>query len=97
MCHDGDIADVACANDTRAMTSYARVMHTTEEKEQVMKRIAVIVAIVLGVAATPTVVTASTSAPAKSDIYAHAKNWNSRVGPLYGPVQTESSYGFISK
>ena len=97
MCHDRDIADVACANDTRAMTSYARFMHSTEEKEQVMKRIAVIVAIVLGVAATPTVVTASTSAPSKSDIYAHAKNWNSRVGPLYGPVQTESSYGFISK
>jgi hypothetical protein len=47
-----------------------------------MKRIAVIVAIVLGVAATPAVVTASTSTPAKSDIYAHAKNWNSRVGPL---------------
>ena len=62
-----------------------------------MKRIAVIVAIVLGVAATPAVVTASTSAPAKSDIYANAKNWPSRVGPLYGPVATESSYGFISK
>ena len=62
-----------------------------------MKRIAVIVAIVLGVAATPAVVTASTSASAKSGTYAHAKNWNSRVGPLYGPVETESSFGFISK
>ena len=62
-----------------------------------MKRIAVIVAIVLGVAATPAVVTASTSGAAKSDPYAHAKNWNSRVGPLYGPVRTESSFGFLSK
>ena len=62
-----------------------------------MKRIAVIVAIVLGVAATPAVVTASTSAPAKADIYTQAKNWNSRVGPLYGPVETESSFGFIAK
>ena len=72
-------------------------MNTTQGKGQVMKRIAVIVAIVLGVAATPAVVTASTSAPAKADIYTHAKNWNSRVGPLYGPVETESSFGFIAK
>lgn len=62
-----------------------------------MKRIAVIVAIVLGVAATPAVVTASTSGAAKSGTYAYAKNWNSGVGPLYGPVRTESHFGFISK
>jgi hypothetical protein len=62
-----------------------------------MKRTAIIVAIVLGVAATPTVVTASTSGAAKSDKYAYAKNRSSRIGPLYGPVRTESSFGFISK
>ena len=62
-----------------------------------MKRTAVIVAIVLGVAATPAVVTASTSGAAKSDPYLHAKNWSSQLGPLYGPVRTESSYGFLSK
>ena len=72
-------------------------MQMAEGKEQVMKRIAVIVAIVLGVAATPTVVTASTSGAAKSDPYAGATNWSSRLGPLYGPVQTSSSYGFIPK
>ena len=62
-----------------------------------MKRIAVIVAIVLGVAATPAVVTASTSGAAKYDPYADAKNWNSRLGPLYGPVRTETSFGFLPK
>ena len=62
-----------------------------------MKRIAVIVAIVLGVAATPAVVTASTSGAAKPSTYAHAKSVKSPLGPLYGPVRTESSFGFISK
>jgi hypothetical protein len=62
-----------------------------------MRRTAVIVAIVLGVAATPAVVTASTSGAAKSDPYAHAKTWSSGVGPLFGPVRTESSYGFLTK
>jgi hypothetical protein len=62
-----------------------------------MKRIAVIAAIVLGLAAMPAVVTASTSTPAESGTYTYAKTWNSPLGPLYGPVATESSYGFISK
>lgn len=63
-----------------------------------MKRIAVIIGIVIGVVATPTMVAASGSPRSNADKYDLAHTWNTPLGQLYGPVKVgPSSYGFISK
>ena len=62
-----------------------------------MKRIAVLVGVVVAVAATPTVVTASESNKGAGK-YDLSRNWNSRLGQLYGPVQVgPSSYGYLTR
>jgi hypothetical protein len=79
-------------------------MHTAQGREQLMRRIAVIVGIVIGIVAWPAVVAASgTSGQSPSnastaDKYARAQTWNSSLGQLYGPVKAgPASYGFIPK
>ncbi len=64
-----------------------------------MKRIAVVIGVVIGIAATPTMVAASgSSQSANADRYKLARTWNSQFGQLYGPVKvTPSSYGFLTK
>lgn len=66
-----------------------------------MRRIAVIIGIVIGVVATPTMVAASGSnsqSRSNADKYDLAHTWNTPLGQLYGPVKVgPSSYGFISK
>jgi hypothetical protein len=59
-----------------------------------MKRIAV----VIGIAATPAVVTADSSSQSKRDRYELARTWNAPQSELYGPVEVApATYGFYSK
>jgi hypothetical protein len=99
VCHDGDIGNVAGANDTRATASYARIMEIVERRRHRMKRIAVFIGIVIGIAATPTVVAAGDSnGQSHRDPYEHARNWNTQRGQLYGPIEVApSTYGFYGK
>lgn len=64
-----------------------------------MKRIAVVIGIVIGIAATPTVVAAGDSSrPSQPDRYQHARDWGTPLGQVYGPVQVgPSQYGYYSK
>ncbi len=64
-----------------------------------MKRIAVVIGIVIGIAATPTVVLAGDSnGQSKRDPYEHARNWNTQRGQLYGPIEVApATYGFYGK
>lgn len=64
-----------------------------------MKRIAVIIAVVVGVAATPTFVAASDGSQSRNaGKYDLAGNRNTRLGAVYGPVQTgPASYAYIAK
>jgi hypothetical protein len=64
-----------------------------------MKRIALVIGIVIGIAATPTVVAASDSnRQLQRDRYEHARDLGSPLGQLSGPVQVgPSEYGFYSK
>ena len=58
-----------------------------------MKRIAVVIGIVVGIAATPTVVAAGDSnGQSKRDPYEHARDWNTQQGQLYGPIEVAPSY-----
>ena len=65
-----------------------------------MKRIVVVIGIVIGIAATPTVVTASDSNGQSQRInpYEHSRTWNTSHGERYGPVKVApATYGFIGK
>lgn len=64
-----------------------------------MRRIALVVGIVIGIAATPTVVAASDSnRQSQRDPYEHARNWNTQRGQLYGPIEVApATYGFYGK
>jgi hypothetical protein len=98
VCHDGDIGNVADANDRRAIASYVRAMQIEDEGRHLMKRIAVVIGIVIGIAATPAVVTADSSDQSKRDRYELARTWNTPQGELYGPVEVApATYGFYSK
>jgi hypothetical protein len=102
VCHAGDTGNVACANDRRAIASYARTMQFMDGRRHLMKRIAVVIGIVIGIAATPTVVTASDSngqSQNRIDPYEHSRMWDTQRGQVYGPVQAgpSTTYGFIGK
>ena len=64
-----------------------------------MKRIALVIGIVIGIAATPTVVAAGDSnRPSQRDRYEHARDLGTPLGQAYGPVQVgPSQYGYYSK
>jgi hypothetical protein len=75
-------------------------MQFMDGRRHLMKRIAVVIGIVIGIAATPTVVTASDNGQSQSrnDPYEHARMWDTQRGQVYGPVQAgPSTYGFIGK
>jgi hypothetical protein len=100
VCHDDDTGNVACANDKRAIASYARTMQFMDGRRHLMKRIAVVIGIVIGIAATPTVVTAgeSNGQSQNRNPYEHSRMWDTQRGQVYGPVQAgPSTYGFIGK
>ena len=57
-----------------------------------MKRLALILGLVIGVAATPTVVAASSGSQSSNvDRYRLAHTWKSQFGELYGPVKVAPS------
>jgi hypothetical protein len=63
-----------------------------------MKRIALVIGIVIGIAATPAVVAADSSRQPQGDRYEHARDWGTPLGQVYGPVQVgPSQYGYYSK
>ena len=63
-----------------------------------MKRIAVVIGIVVGIAATPAVVAADSSRQPQRDPYEHAHDWNTQRGQLYGPIEVApTTYGFYGK
>jgi hypothetical protein len=68
-------------------------------RRHLMKRIAVVIGIVMGIAATPTVVAAGDSnRQPQRDRYEHARDWGTPLGQVYGPVQVgPSQYGYYSK
>jgi hypothetical protein len=73
-------------------------MQSADKRGHIMKRIAVVIGIVLGIAATPTVVTASNSDSQGSGKYDLSRTWNTQLGQLYGPVKVgPSSYGYLTK
>lgn len=97
MCRDGDIGNVAGANDKGAIASYGRVMEIVDGRRHLMKRIAVVIGIVIGIAATPAVVTADSRSQSKRDRYELARTWNTPQSELYGPVEVApATYGFYS-
>ena len=98
MRHAGDVGNVAGANDQRAIASYVRTMHIVDGTRHLMKRIAVVIGIIIGIAATPAVVTADSNGQSKRDRYEIARTWNTPQGELYGPVEVApATYGFYSK
>lgn len=63
-----------------------------------MKRIAIVIGIVIGIAATPAVVSADSSRQPQRDRYEIARDWGTPLGPAYGPVEVApSTYGFLGK
>lgn len=63
-----------------------------------MKRIAVVIGIVIGIAATPAIVSADSNGQQQRDRYEHARDWGTPLGQVYGPVQVgPSQYGYYSK
>jgi xanthine/uracil permease len=73
-------------------------MQIVDRRRHLMKRIAVVIGIVIGIAATPAVVTADSSDESKSDRYELARMWKTQHGELYGPVEVApATYGFYSK
>lgn len=67
-----------------------------------MKRIVIAAAIVIGIAAAPTVLAADAgSGQGKDNPYADAHLVDSPLGTLYGPVHagppSSSSYGYVSR
>jgi hypothetical protein len=74
-------------------------MEIVTKRRHLMKRIALVVGIVIGIAATPTVVAAGDgNRQSQRDRYEHARDLGSPLGQLYGPVQVgPSEYGFYSK
>jgi hypothetical protein len=63
-----------------------------------MKRIAVVIGIVIGVAATPAVVAADSNRQPQRDRYELSRDWDSPLGPAYGPIEVApSTYGFYGK
>jgi hypothetical protein len=74
-------------------------MEIVDRRRHLMKRIAVVIGIVIGIAATPTVVAASDSnGQSKREPYEHARDWNTQTGELYGPIEVApSTYGFYGK
>jgi hypothetical protein len=98
VCHDSDIGKVAGANDKRAIAFYVRTMHLVDGRRHLMKRIAAVIGIVIGIAATPALVSADSSSQSKRDRYELAREWNTPQGELYGPVEVApATYGYYSK
>jgi hypothetical protein len=63
-----------------------------------MKRIVVVIGIVIGIAATPAIVSADSNGQPQRDRYEHARDWGTPLGQVYGPVQVgPSQYGYYSK
>jgi hypothetical protein len=74
-------------------------MEIVDRRRHLMKRIAVVIGMVIGIAATPTVVAAGdSSGQSKRDPYEHAHTWNTQRGQLYGPIEVApATYGFYGK
>jgi hypothetical protein len=62
LCNDGDIRNVARANDTATRAAYCRVMTDRTRKGNTMKRIATIAGIITAFAVVPSVAAAGNSA-----------------------------------
>jgi hypothetical protein len=74
-------------------------MQIVDRRRHLMKRIAVVIGIVIGIAATPTVVAAGDSnGQSQRDPYEHVLTWNTQRGQLYGPIEVApATYGFYGK
>jgi hypothetical protein len=74
-------------------------MEIVDRRRHPVKRIAIVIGIVIGIAATPTVVAAGdTSRQPQRAPYEHARDWNTQHGQLYGPIEVApSTYGFYGK
>jgi hypothetical protein len=73
-------------------------MEIVDGRRHHMKRIAVVTGIVIGIAATPAVVTADSNSLPEGERYEHARTWNTSHGERYGPVKVApATYGFIGK
>jgi hypothetical protein len=74
-------------------------MEIVDRRRHLMKRIAIVIGIVVGIAATPTVVAAGDSnGQPQRNPYEHARNWNTQRGQLYGPIEVApATYGFYGK
>jgi hypothetical protein len=74
-------------------------MEIVERRRHLMKRIAIVIGIVIGIAATPTVVAAGDSnGQSQRNPYEHARDWNTERGQLYGPIEVApATYGFYGK
>jgi hypothetical protein len=84
----------------RTIASYARAMQILEGRRHLMKRIAIVIGIVIGIAATSAASDSNGQSQRRgiSDRYELARSWNTPHGELYGPVQVApSTFGFYSK
>jgi hypothetical protein len=73
-------------------------MEIVDGRRRLMKRIAVVIGVVIGIAATPAVVAADSSRQPHSDRYEIARDWGTPFDPAYGPVQVApATYGFYGK
>jgi hypothetical protein len=66
-----------------------------------MKRIAIVAVLVAGVVGAPAVVAADSGGGGADGPYAQARNVDSQLGALYGPVRagdsSSTSYGYLGK
>jgi hypothetical protein len=92
------------ARDGRKTKEEKIVNISTRTQRRHVRRVAVplLAALVIAIAATPTVVAAGDSNGQSqsgiSDPYKRAHTWNTPHGQVYGPVQAgPSTYGFIGK
>jgi hypothetical protein len=73
-------------------------MEIVDGRRHLMKRIALVIGVVIGIAATPAVVAADSSRQPHSERFQLSRDWGTPLGPAYGPVQVApSQYGFYSK
>jgi hypothetical protein len=68
------------ANDKRAIASLVRTKEIVDGRRHLMKRIAVVIGIVIGISATPAVVTADSSSQSKRDRYEIASHLEHAAG-----------------
>jgi hypothetical protein len=100
-CDGGHTCCAACGNDSRRDGAYGHRTHSARGKERHMKRIAIVAVLAAGVVGAPAVLAADSGGGAVTGPYAQARNVDSQLGTLYGPVRagdsSSTSYGYLSK